>query len=98
MQQVNVLLNLILGLTPTALLLIVVGLIYFRGKGKNQKIVLRTLNNLKDYFSPIATEFVELNKSTAGYTYGLTLKKATKEENDPLRFIQHLRIHFSLKV
>lgn len=97
MQQVDVLLNLILSLTPTAIFLLIVGLIYFRGKGKNQKLVVKTLNNLNDYFSPIATEFVELNKTPAGYTYGLTLKKPSKAEDDPLRFIQHMRIHFSLE-
>jgi len=97
MQAGDVLLNLILGLSPTAMLLIIVGVIYFRGKGKNEKLVLKTLNTLKDYFSPIATEFIELNKSTAGYTYGITLKKPSKGENDPLRFIQHIRIHFSME-
>ena len=97
MQVTDTLLQLIIGLTPTALLLLLVGVIYFRGKGKNEKIVLKTLNSLKDYLSPIATEFIEVNKSPAGFTYGITLKKPSKDENDPLRFIQHMRIHFSLE-
>lgn len=97
MLQTSFIFNVIISLTPTAIFLLIIALIYWRGKGKNEKLVIKTLNTLKDYFSPIATEFVELNKSTSGYTYGLTLKKPTKDERDPLRYIQHLRIHFSLE-
>ena len=97
MQVTDTLFQLAVGLSPTVLLLLIVGYIYFRGKGKNEKIVMKTINTLKDYFAPIATEFIELNKSPAGFTYGLTLKKPSKDERDPLRFIQHMRIHFSLE-
>ena len=97
MQTADVFISLLIGLSPTIILLLIVAYIYFRGKGKNEKLVLKTLEKLNEYFSPIATEFVEVNKSPAGFTYGLTLKKATKAEDDPLRFIQHMRIHFSLE-
>jgi hypothetical protein len=96
-QSIEFLIEFILTLTPTILLLFFVAFIYFRGKGKNKKIVLKTINNLQEYFSPIATEFVEVNKSNAGYTYGLTLKKPSDDEKDPLRYIRRLRIHFSLE-
>ena len=98
MQAENILVNLFITMSPTILLLAIVGYIYFSGKNKNQKLVNKTLDTLNEYFSPIATAFVEENKSAAGYTYGLTLKKPTKDdENDPLRFIQRMRIHFSLE-
>ncbi len=97
MQALNILIQLLVIMSPTIILIAIVGFIYFNGKNKNQKLVNKTLERLNEYFSPIATEFIEVNKSPAGYTYGLTLKKPSKEENDPLRFIQHLRIHFSLE-
>ena len=97
MQALNSLFTILLTLSPTIILIAIVVFIYFGGKSKNQKLVNKTLDKLNEYFSPIATEFVEINKSAAGYTYGLTLKKPSKDENDPLRFIQHMRIHFSLE-
>lgn len=97
MQTTSVILNLLITLSPTIILIAIVVLIYFGGKNKNQKLVNKTLDKLNEYFSPIATEFVEVNKSAAGYTYGLTLKKPSKAEDDPLRYIQHMRIHFSLE-
>lgn len=95
-MQVEVLFQLFFGMLPTLLLILFVVLIYFRGKSSNKKFVHRTLKELEEIFSPIATEFIEKNASPSGYTFKLTLKRATGD-NEILKGIRQLRIHFSLE-
>ena len=92
----EIILQFIIGMTPTALLILFVIGIYFLGKSNNSKNVKKILQNLEEYFSPIATEFIEENKTASGFTYKLTLKRAS-EENPILKDIRQLRIHFSLE-
>ena len=99
MQQLStfeILLQFFFGLLPTFVLIGGIALIWFRGKRSNEKFVRKTLLQLEEYFSPIATEFIEANKSASGYTYRLTLKRPT-EENEILKDIRQIRIHFSLE-
>jgi hypothetical protein len=92
----EIILQFLIGMTPTILLILFVVFIYFRGKRNNAKLVQKTLQSLEDYFSPIATEFIEQNKSASGFTYKLTLKRPTGD-NEILKDIKQIRIHFSLE-
>ena len=50
MQTADVIISLLVGLSPTIILLLIVAFIYFRGKGKNAKLVMKTLDQLNEYF------------------------------------------------
>lgn len=96
MQTASSIINLFVGLLPTFLLLLLVVLIYFRGKGGNTKLVKRNLLFLEEHFGTIVEEFTEVNVSASGFTYNCVLKKP-KGEDDPLKYVRRMRVHFSLE-
>ena len=81
---------------PATTLLALVVLIYYRGKRGNKKIVETETKKFAEAFSVIAEEIVQVAQSSSGFTYNVQLKKPTND-NDPLKNIRRLRIHFSLE-
>ncbi|MHA2364880.1 MAG: hypothetical protein ACXAC7_13070 [Candidatus Hodarchaeales archaeon] len=90
------LIDLFIGLLPTVVLLTLVVLIYFRGKGGNQRIVKQRMLELEETFSPFVEDFIQVNASSSSFTYAVQLKKPSTEE-DPIKSIRRMRIHFSLE-
>jgi len=80
---------------PAIVLITIVVLVYFRGKGGNKKIVEAETKKVSKAFYNIAEDIVQ---SASGLTFTVQLKRpSTLTENDPLKSIRRLRFHFSLE-